>query len=263
MIPQRYIEQWRAVAPWTLDAQVEQDLVIARAIVEMYSDDLLKKSLAFRGGTALHKFYLKPQIRYSEDIDLVQINSEPINPILKRMRERLYFLGTKRTVKQHIHNNTVIYRFDSEMQPISNMRLKIEINTREHLNVLGLKEIPYEVKNEWFSGQCHATGYEIEELLSTKLRALYQRKKGRDLFDLYWALTHLDIDAEKLIQCYKIYIKNVVNIPPTQKQFLANMNEKMVDKEFMEDIRLVLKQGVEYDNEAAWELVRKELVEKI
>jgi predicted nucleotidyltransferase component of viral defense system len=118
MIPQRYIEEWRAVAPWTIDAQVEQDLVITRAIVEMYSDDLLKKSLAFRGGTALHKLYLTPQIRYSEDIDLVQINSEPINPILKRMREKLTFLGTKRTVKQHIHNNTVIYRFDSEMQPI-------------------------------------------------------------------------------------------------------------------------------------------------
>jgi predicted nucleotidyltransferase component of viral defense system len=82
-----------------MDAQVEQDLVIARAIVEMYSDDLLKKSLAFRGGTALHKLYLTPQIRYSEDIDLVQINSEPINPILKRMREKLTFLGTKRTVK--------------------------------------------------------------------------------------------------------------------------------------------------------------------
>lgn len=78
MIPQGYIEEWRAVAPWTLDAQVEQDLVVARAIVEMYSDDLLKKSLAFRGGTALHKLYLKPQIRYSEDIDLVQINSEPL-----------------------------------------------------------------------------------------------------------------------------------------------------------------------------------------
>ena len=57
-----------------------------------------------------------------------QINSEPINPILKRLREKLTFLGTKRTVKQSIHNNTVVYRFLSEMQPISNMRLKIEIN---------------------------------------------------------------------------------------------------------------------------------------
>jgi predicted nucleotidyltransferase component of viral defense system len=263
MIAQRYIEEWRSTAPWTLDAQVEQDLVIARALVEIYSDDLLRNSLAFRGGTALHKLYLQPQIRYSEDIDLVQINSEPVNPILKRMREKLVFLGTKRIVKQHIHNNTVIYRFDSEMQPVVNMRLKIEINTREHLNILGLKEIPYEVKNSWFSGQCNITGYEIEELLGTKLKALYQRKKGRDLFDMYWALKHLDIDTEKVIHCYQVHIENAVDKPPTQKQFLANMTAKMFDREFIGDIRLVLKQGIEYDNAAAWELVRKELVERI
>jgi predicted nucleotidyltransferase component of viral defense system len=179
------------------------------------------------------------------------------------MREKLSFLGMKRIVKQHIHNNTVIYRFDSEMQPIVPMRLKIEINTREHLNVFELKEIPYEVKSSWFSGQCNVTGYDVEELLSTKLRALYQRKKGRDLFDLYWALTQLNIDTEKLIHCYKIYIKNVVNTPPSQKLFLANMNEKLSDKDFREDIYLLLRQGVNYDIETAWELVRKELVEKI
>jgi len=263
MIAQRYIEEWRSVAPWTLDAQVEQDLIVARAIVEMYSDHLLKSSLAFRGGTALHKLYLKPQIRYSEDIDLVQINSEPINPILKRIREKLNFLGTKRIVKQHIHNNTVIYRFDSEMQPITQMRLKIEINTREHFNILGLKEIPYDVKSSWFSGGCSITGYEIEELLGTKLKALYQRKKGRDLFDLYWALTQLNIDTEKVIHCYKVHIQNAVDKPPTQKQFLANMNEKMFDKEFLGDIRLILMQGITYDNEAAWKLVKEKLVEKI
>ncbi|MDR0874156.1 MAG: nucleotidyl transferase AbiEii/AbiGii toxin family protein [Prevotellaceae bacterium] len=263
MIPQRYIEEWRATAPWGLDAQVEQDLVIARAMVEIFSDDLLKKSLAFRGGTALHKLYLRPQSRYSEDIDLVQINAEPINPILKRMREKLSFLGMKRVVKQHIHNNTVVYRFDSEMQPVVPMRLKIEINTREHLDVFGLKELPYTVENGWYSGKCNITGYELEELLATKLRALYQRKKGRDLFDLYWALMQQNIEVEKLISCYKLYIKNVVSIPPTQKQFLANMNEKMSDKDFREDIYLLLTKDIEYDIDAAWELVRKELVEKI
>jgi predicted nucleotidyltransferase component of viral defense system len=115
MIPQRYLEEWKSQAPWPTNAQVEQDLIITRALVEIFSDDLLKNALAFRGGTALHKLYLQPQARYSEDIDLVQINSEPINPILKQIRERLSFLGTKRTVKQHIHNNTIIYRFDTSV----------------------------------------------------------------------------------------------------------------------------------------------------
>jgi predicted nucleotidyltransferase component of viral defense system len=263
MIPQRYVEEWKLQAPWPNDAQVEQDLVIARALVEIFSDDFLKQSLAIRGGTILHKLYLQPQVRYSEDIDLVQINSEPINPILKRIRERLSFLGSKRTIKQRIHNNTIVYRFDTEIQPIINMRLKIEINTREHFNVLGLKDIPYKVENTWFTGECNLTGHELEELLGTKMRALYQRRKGRDLFDLYWALIHQNVDTGKVINCYKTYMKYSVNKPPTQIQFLSNMEEKMIDREFTNDIQIVLKPGVEFDLEKAWELIKKELIEKV
>lgn len=264
MIPQRYIQEWEEEAPWPTYAQVEQDLIIARALIELFSDELINKSLAFRGGTALHKLYLKPQIRYSEDIDLVQINSEPIVAVLKRIREKLAsFLGTKRTVLQHIHNNTVIYRFETSTQPVINMRLKIEINTREHFNVLGLKKIPYKVENTWFTGECKLTGYELEELLGTKLRALYQRRKGRDLFDLYWALTNHDVETEKVIQCYKAYMGFSVDIPPTKKQFLVNMEEKIKDKEFIQDIHSILRPEVVYDNFEAWEVVRKELIEKL
>jgi predicted nucleotidyltransferase component of viral defense system len=263
MISKRYIEEWKTQTPWPIDAQVEQDLIIARALVEMFSDNLLKNSLAFRGGTALHKLYLQPQARYSEDIDLVQINSEPINPILTQIRERLSFLGAKRTVKQHIHNNTIIYRFESEDPSVNIMRLKIEINTREHFNVLGLKQIPYRIENGWFSGECMLTGYELEELLGTKLRALYQRRKGRDLFDLYWALKNQQVDAEKLIRCYKTYMQFSVDKPPTKKQFLANMEEKMTDREFLDDIHIILKPDVEYNNEVAWEMMKNKLIERI
>ena len=252
MIPQRYIQEWKEQAPWPTDAQVEQDLIIARALIELFSDELINKSLASRGGTALHKLYLKPQIRYSEDIDLVQINSEPIVAVLKRIREKLAsFLGTKRTVLQHIHNNTVIYRFETSTQPVISMRL------------LGLKEIPCKVENTWFTGECNLTGYELEELLGTKLRALYQRRKGRDLFDLYWALTNHEVNTEKVIQCYKAYMDFSVDNPPTKKQFLANMEEKMNDKEFLQDIHSILRAEVVYDNLEAWEVVRKELIEKL
>lgn len=65
MIPVYSIQEWREVAPWTTDAMVEQDLVICRALVSIFSDDFLKENLAFRGGTALHKLYLSPQPRYS------------------------------------------------------------------------------------------------------------------------------------------------------------------------------------------------------
>lgn len=262
MIPQRYINEWKSIAPWPTNAQVEQDLIIARALVEIFSDDLLKTLLAFRGGTALHKLYLTPQIRYSEDIDLVQINQGPINPILKRIRERLSFLGTKRTVEQHIHSTRIIYRFQPEDPSVNVMRLKIEINTREHFSVLGLKKIPFKIENGWFSEECLITSYEIEELLGTKLRALYQRRKGRDLFDLYWALINYDVDIKKLIKCYHEYMAFSINKPPTKKQFLANMEEKMHDEEFLSDIYSVLKFEAEYDNENAWRSLEK-ILERI
>ena len=57
MIPQRYIQEWKEQALWPTDAQVEQDLVIARALVELFSDELINKSLAFRGGTGLDSAY--------------------------------------------------------------------------------------------------------------------------------------------------------------------------------------------------------------
>lgn len=263
MIPQRYIIEWRQVAPWSSDAQVEQDLVISRALVSMFQSELLHRALAFRGGTALHKLFINPQVRYSEDIDLVQVSSEPIKPILVEIRERLSFLGTKRVVKQHIHNNTILYRFESEMPPVVNLRLKIEINTREHFSVLGLQGIPFEVNSAWFTGAATINTYCLEELLGTKLRALYQRRKGRDLFDMYWAIKHNNIDVVKVLDCYRKYMDFVVNKAPTQKQFLANLEEKMQDNEFLSDMRDIIRPGIEYSPEAAWELVKTQLIEHL
>ena len=77
VIPRDYVTAWLGNAPWVEDAQVEQDLVISRALVEMFSHPLLGRSLAFRGGTALYKLYLTPAARYSEDIDLVQVEAGP------------------------------------------------------------------------------------------------------------------------------------------------------------------------------------------
>ncbi len=78
MIPEYAIKEWNKNIPWHRNEQIEQDLVISRALIALFEDKYLSKHLAFRGGTALHKLYLQPQPRYSEDIDLVQINSEPI-----------------------------------------------------------------------------------------------------------------------------------------------------------------------------------------
>lgn len=86
MIPEDYIAEWRQFAPWPTDAQVEQDLLISRALCEIFSRQELAGALAFRGGTALHKLHVKPAARYSEDIDLVQVRQEPIGPTIAELR---------------------------------------------------------------------------------------------------------------------------------------------------------------------------------
>ena len=78
MIPRDYITEWRARAPWIDEFQIEQDLVISRALVVIFSEPSLAEALAFRGGTALYKLYLTPPARYSEDIDLVQVAPGPV-----------------------------------------------------------------------------------------------------------------------------------------------------------------------------------------
>ncbi len=175
MIPRAHITAWRSKAPWSTDAQVEQDLVICRVIVDLFSDEFLAREVAFRGGTALHKLHLNPPSRYSEDIDLVQVNAGPIGPIMDAVRARLDpWLGTPHW-KLGKGRATFLYRFDSETKPITPLKLKVETNTREHFFVLGPRRIGFEVKSPWHSGEANVLTYEPEELLGTKLRALYQR----------------------------------------------------------------------------------------
>lgn len=71
MIPRDFITEWRAHAPWVADRQVEQDLVISRALVELFSRETIANALAFRGGTALYKLYSRPAARLDHGFDAV------------------------------------------------------------------------------------------------------------------------------------------------------------------------------------------------
>jgi hypothetical protein len=157
VIPRDYISEWRAVVPWVQDFQVEQDLVISRAVVEIFSHPLLRDALAFRGGTALYKLHLKPAARYSEDIDLVQTRAEPAGPTMEALREILDPWLGKPQWKQTEGRVTFVYRFNSEDTPPIPLRLKVEINTREHFVVYGFKQIPFRVHRAGSRGAAIST----------------------------------------------------------------------------------------------------------
>jgi predicted nucleotidyltransferase component of viral defense system len=262
MIPRADITAWRAQAPWALDEQVEQDLVIQRALVEIFSVAELGNALAFRGGTALHKLYLMPPARYSEDIDLVQIRAEPFGDAMTALRNKLKPWLGKPQWKQTQGRVTFVFRFESEIPPVTALKLKVEINTREHFTVAGVMRKRVDVTNPWFSGGADVVTYGLEELLGTKLRALYQRKKGRDLFDLAVALEAVPtLDAARVIQCFAAYLKHEGKAV-TRAAFERNLAAKIDAPEFYSDVTPLLASTAaeSLDRHRAFALVSEKLV---
>ena len=115
---------------------------------------------------------------------MVQMEPEPADLLTYRLRSVLDpWLGQAQW-KQSRSRVTLGYRFWSEDVPAMRLRLKVEINTREHSAVLAFTKREFRLDSRWHTGRVDITTFELDELLATKLRALYQRRKGRDLFDL-------------------------------------------------------------------------------
>lgn len=258
MIPRDYITEWRTNAPWVQDFQVEQDLVICRALVNIFTHPVLKKSLAFRGGTALYKLYLKPAARYSEDIDLVQVNAEPAGPVMDALREVLDPWLGRAQYKQTEGRVTLNYRFPSEDPTPVSLRLKVEINTREHFAEHGFQHVPFAVTSRWFNGTCDITTYDLDELLGTKLRALYQRRKGRDLVDMSTALAQGGVDPARIVATFLRYMSQGGH-RVTRAAFEENLALKLEDRRFVSDIPPLLSTDQSWDPQSAAALVMDKL----
>ena len=258
MIPRDFITEWSRHAPWSQIHQIEQDLVICRALIEIFSEPCLADRLAFRGGTALFKLYLSPA-RYSEDIDLVQIKPGPIGELLDGLRKALNpWLGTPKW-KQTEGRVTFRYRFPSEDGLL--MTLKIEINTREHFTVDGLQKIPFQLSSRWFTGASGILTYTLNELLGTKMRALYQRKKGRDLFDLWYAFVGSDQSPapKQVVSVFLQYMKHGGH-QISRAMFEQNFFEKRDDAQFRKDIEPLLVTGNTWNFDQAFDYIKGNLI---
>jgi predicted nucleotidyltransferase component of viral defense system len=262
MIPRAYITAWRSVAPWSDDAQVEQDLMLSRALVALFSDERINTSFAMRGGTAMHKLVLNRSLRYSEDIDLVQVVAGPTKPFFDALHERVDPWLGEHSYEHRTHSVRAVYRFETEAPPVRRMRLKIEANTREHFTVLGLREQRYRVSNPWFEGEVDIPTFELAELLGTKLRALYQRRKGRDLFDLHQAGREDGVELDRVITVFRAYLEHQ-GLEVTRAALEDNLLAKVGDRHFRADVIPLLAPGVEHDVDEAAAWVMSELAGRL
>ena len=205
---------------------------------------------------------LAGKFRRPTHLDFVLIQGEPIGDVLTAIRDALDPWLGRASWKQSERSARLIYRFQSEGQPPVSLRLKIEINTVEAFTLFGYEHKEYIVDNQWFSGQAIINTYCIEELMGTKLRALYQRAKGRDLYDLWLGIEHLNMDCAKVLKAFQHYNQfNKISI--SRAEFEKNLLLKMQMQEFLKDATLVLANNVNWNPITGAELVMKKLIERL
>jgi predicted nucleotidyltransferase component of viral defense system len=184
-------------------------------MIEIANDELLGSELSFRGGTCLNKLHLPSPIRYSEDLDYVRRTKSAIKPYLSALAALANAIGLEEDGTAR-SGPMVHTRFSTTPTAVAGrIRVKIEINIAETSSHLPRLQIPYAVDSPWWRGTANIGTFALEELLGTKLRALYQRSKGRDLFDLWHALTELDPDENKIIDSFRHYIGKEESVSPS------------------------------------------------
>ena len=263
MIPSAFLQAWSAKAPWPDLRQVEQDLIICRALCDLFNAPALAGKIAFRGGTAIHKLLFKQPLRYSEDIDLVQTQPEPIGGTVDAIRAALSWLG-KCSREQAGHSMHLVFKFTPEIDAQATLKLKVEINTREHASLLGVRRYPFAVESDWYRGTAEIASFEPEELFGTKLRALLQRRRNRDLFDLHQGLEQLPLAPQRVIACFDHYLA-LEGKPITRAMAEQRMLEKLT-RSLTEDVAPMLPAGARWTNEdaiEAFERVWTELIARI
>ncbi len=249
MIPSAFITEWRARVPWPESHQVEQDLILSRLMVEIANNELLGGELVMRGGTCLHKLHLPKPYRYSEDLDYVRRTAGPIGPYLDQLRTIADGAGL--SVSHVDRGGQMVHMIlDAEAtDPHGQIRIKIETNIAETTPFTAPTTIDHAVASRWWSGEAPIPTFVLDEMMSTKLRALYQRRKGRDLFDLWLVLTSGEMTPAEIVGGLDHYMRKDVFTYP---QLRLNLLEKLADASFCADLAsLVVEMPESYDVDVA------------
>jgi len=276
MIPLHEISAWRNSAPWGDDMMVEQDLLLTRCIAAIFADPFLREQVAMRGGTVLHKVHLAPAARYSEDIDLVIVGSRPkrhvllalhrvLNPILGEPRSSTWadvVLAIRNlTMKSTILKIEWFYR--PTVSPQEEAKIKVEANCNE-------REPCYRVVQMDADDGVSVISYDINEMLGTKMRALFQRKQGRDLFDLWWAWTMSEagksahpILPDQVVKAFQIYVARE-GTRVGRAEFTRELDDKMTLNRFRHDMDALLRPDLpKYDIEEARAVVQATFIDPL
>jgi len=199
----------------------EKDYLL-ELLLYLLSDD--RRSLIFKGGTALYKFYNLN--RFSEDLDFdVVVKRFDVDKMIKKIIRNLEVTAMQRTIFEKTeHGNEINIRFtvrgplyDGSKNSISRVTINISkrerpISSLEKLLVPTYPEIP----------SFELSVLEVEEIAAEKIRCILTREKPRDIYDL-WLLFKkgIMVDISLVNKKLKIY-----RLTFNSKEFMEKINEK-------------------------------------
>jgi predicted nucleotidyltransferase component of viral defense system len=195
-------------------------------------------------------------VRYSEDLDYTRTSDEPrIGDCLRALRRIAADMGLRerrRRFPRHDSDMACIW-FQTDPQPDDTpISIKVEINVQESTSYRPHVFLPHRVDSRWWSGAADVRTFVVEELLATKLRALYARRKGRDLFDLWLALTDITLDDQLLVDGLAHYMGSDIY---SYRQLAANL----ANAEFLEDTQNLARDLRGYEPRPAADLLMRRL----
>lgn len=257
MIPRAYITEWQRRVPWPELYQVEQDLILSRLMIEITTNELLGPELVMRGGTCLHKLHLAEPRRYSEDLDYVRRGAGGFGLYLDELRAIAADVGLS---VSHVDFSGPMVHMMLDAEPTvgpGQIRIKVETNIAETNYFAEPQAIDFVVESRWWSGTAAVWTFGLDEMMATKFRALYQRRKGRDLFDLWLVLTTEEVDPAQIVAGLHHYMGDEAFTYP---QLRLNLVDKVADADFRADLDVLLTSLPEdYDVDIAADVVIEEL----
>lgn len=200
-------------AKWGIDSPViEKDYVLGWLLAAIASEPALTKTWIFKGGTCLRKCYYETY-RLSEDLDFTVIEGgieEPagLSAVFKRIGG---WLQAQAGIELFIDDHTFIRRRNTRGNPTTQGRiafrgpnpppvlpkLKIDITSDE---LLVEPPVRRPIVHHFSDGPLPVEGaqcYSITEIMAEKTRALTQRCRPRDLYDVVHLLTHPELVGQR------------------------------------------------------------------
>lgn len=223
----------------------ELDYRLVQFLKALYADSFLAERLYIKGGTAINRLYLEDSSRLSVDLDFNHIG--PKKQVLKerkKVRERIRELLKKQDDSYDISwkHRYELTRLKSKYKTVvgTPQRFKIEISHIERFPILE----PVEKQLETSEGQFKIATYRLEELTATKIRALFERLKGRDIYDLFF-ISKLKPDpvvTRKMFIYYFYRSRKVFN----PKVHYKNLTQRYSLGSYVDDVSGFVKPTIEF-----------------